>query len=327
MNKLITVQAAAELIRQGVALSLAGPESELDQLPAGNWIAGTSPYFMVSSGCMVSNQGHLFVTELSNIGNVRFASYGPNELAGISGNGPENGFALTIIPAGSQSLQKFAAEAADFEGAFVKPAVGWIAGIHLSQLGKQTPKVYDGRTATKYEDRAVVAYVELPADKIASIEIVNLFEPNEGDVLHFKDTSFNVTDCEVNGETVNFASYLHEHGLADGKLPLVGDFAGAHINVSLQQVGAPGSSVALYAPVFPGVNYHFAKPVADYAKAFRQRLADQDKHGLLLSCNCILNFVFGELEGKSIGAVEGPITFGEIGYQLLNQTMVMLKIS
>ncbi|MBX9868354.1 MAG: hypothetical protein K2X63_01015, partial [Burkholderiaceae bacterium] len=68
MNQLITVQAAAELIRQGVALSLAGPESELDQLPAGNWIAGTSPYFMVSSGCLVSNQGQLFVTDLSAIG-------------------------------------------------------------------------------------------------------------------------------------------------------------------------------------------------------------------------------------------------------------------
>ncbi|MEO0003956.1 MAG: hypothetical protein RLZZ22_1648, partial [Pseudomonadota bacterium] len=47
---------------------------------------------------------------------------------------------------------------------------------------------------------------------------------------------------------------------------------------------------------------------------------------VVFSCNCILNFLFGELEGKAIGGVEGPITFGEIGYQLLNQTMVAVRL-
>ena len=37
------------------------------------------------------------------------------------------------------------------------------------------------------------------------------------------------------------------------------------------------------------------------AAAFRARLADQSTDGLALSCNCILNFVFGGLEGKAIG--------------------------
>jgi hypothetical protein len=59
-----------------------------------------------------------------------------------------------------------------------------------------------------------------------------------------------VETCQVNGETVRLADYLRSRGLAHGRLPLVGDFAGAHINVSLQQVGE--DSVSLYAPVFPG---------------------------------------------------------------------------
>ncbi len=46
MNQLISVQAAAEMIRSGKSISVAGPESALDQLPAGNWIGGTIPYFM-----------------------------------------------------------------------------------------------------------------------------------------------------------------------------------------------------------------------------------------------------------------------------------------
>jgi len=326
MNELLSVQEASELIRRGQALSVAGPESALDQLPSGNWIGGTIPYFMVSSGGVVANEGKVFVNDLSATGKVTFASYGVEDLAGIAGNGPGNGFALTIIPAGSASHQKFAAEAANFPDAFVKPTVGWIAGVHLSEIGKKTPKVYDGRTLSKYEDRAVVAYVELPDDKLASIEIVNLFEPDDGDVLHFHETSFGVRQCEVNGKSVNFAQYIRERGLEHGKLPLVGDFAGAHINVSLQTVGAAGEAVVLYAPVFPGVDYRFAKPVENYAAAFRARLETQDSAGVAFSCNCILNFVFGELEGKAIGGVEGPVTFGEIAYQLLNQTLVAVRI-
>jgi hypothetical protein len=45
------------------------------------------------------------------------------------------------------------------------------------------------------------------------------------------------------------------------------------------------------------------------------------------SCNCILNYLYGELEGKRTGALKGPMTFGEVAYQLLNQTMVYLKVS
>jgi len=326
MNQLITVQAAIELIATGTPLSIAGPETELDKLPDGNWIGGTIPYFMVPEGGVVLQEGQVFVTDISGVGKVSFASYGPDELDKISANCPENGIAITIIPAGSRSHQQFAQDAANYENAFLKPTVGWISGVHLSQLGTVTPKVYAGSGSAKSDDRAVVAYVELPADKLPSIEIVNLFEPDNGDLLHFTSTGFEVTDCLVNGKVTNFAAYIRSKGLDHGKLPLVGDYTGARINASLQSVGEAGGKVALYAPVFPGVDYHFASPVADYAQSFRARLATQQADGLLMSCNCILNFLFGELEGKSIGGVGGPITFGEIAYQLLNQTMVTVRV-
>lgn len=326
MNALITVAAAAEMIRRGVPLSLAGPESALDQLPAGPWIGGTIPYFMTASGGVVVTEGHVFATELSPIGEISFASYGPDELAGISGHAPDNGFAIAVIPAGSSSHTRFAADAANYEGAFLRPTVGWIAGVHLDDLGRVTPKVYDGRTATKHEDRAVVAYVSLPEDKLATVDIVNLFEPDGADLLQFPTAGFEVGDCLVNGESVNFADYVRQRGLDHGKLPLVGDFAGAHVNASLQSVDPAGGKVMLYAPVFPGVDYHFAKPVSDYAAAFRARLAAADDSGAVMACNCILNFMFGELEGKAIGGLAGPATFGEIAYQLLNQTMVVVRV-
>ena len=43
MNELISVAAAAELIRNGVALSIAGTAGALRALPAGPWIGGTIP--------------------------------------------------------------------------------------------------------------------------------------------------------------------------------------------------------------------------------------------------------------------------------------------
>ena len=172
----------------------------------------------------------------------------------------------------------------------------------------------------------VMAYVTLPDERLASVEIVNLFEPDDGDVLRFDSTSFEVDSCEVNGRRVNFAQYIRERRLDGGTLPLVGNFAGAHLNVSLQTVGEAGGKVQLYAPVFTDVDYRFARPVGDYAAAFRARLAQQQADGIVWSCNCILNFLFGDLEGKAIGGLGGPVTFGEIAYQLLNQTLVAVRI-
>ena len=326
MNQLISTQAAIELIGKGAQLSIAGPEAELDQLPAGNWIGGTIPYFLVPEGGKVVQQGMVFVTDISGNGAVTFASYGPDELESISGRCPENGIAITIIPAGSRSHQKFAEDAASYENAFLKPTVGWISGVHLSELGTVKPKVYAGTTLTKSDDLAVVAYLTLPADKLPSIEIVNLFEPDNGDLLQFTGTGFEVTDVLVNGKPTNFAAYIRSRNLENGHLPLLGDYTGARINVSLQSVGDAGGKVALYAPVFPGIDYHFARPVGDYAQSFRNKIASQPLDGLVLSCNCILNFLYGELEGKAIGGAAGPTTFGEIAYQLLNQTMVTLRV-
>ena len=324
-NELMTTGQAAALIGRGAQLAIAGPRTELEQLPAGNWIAGTIPYFMLHEGGSVITSGHVFVTDLTPIGEVRFAYQPADDLDGISRNGPENGFAFTIIPAFSSAHQKFAADAASYEAAFLKPTMGWISGLHLSDLGTEKPLVFDGRTHTAHDDGAVVAYVTLPDDQAAQLEIVNLFEADGTDVLTFDETSFSVHDCTVNGSPAKFADYVRSRGLEHGRLPLVGDYAGARVNVSIQAIADDGS-VSFYAPVFPGVEYQFAKDVPDYAGAFREKLASVSPDGVVLGCNCILNFLYGELEGKAIGGIAGPVTFGEIAYQLLNQTLVMVRI-
>jgi hypothetical protein len=77
--------------------------------------------------------------------------------------------------------------------------------------------------------------------------------------------------------------------------------------------------------VFGGIEYRLAAPLSDYAAAFRQAVGESHEDAAF-ACNCILNYVYGELEGRSIGRVFGPMTFGEIACQLLNQTLGCLTI-
>ncbi len=163
----------------------------------------------------------------------------------------------------------------------------------------------------------------MPLKSDPLIEIVNIFHADGQDTIRFYEAGFHPEFCEVNGERRIFADYVRERGREACDLPLVGDFAGARINASLKHVGDEG--VSLYAPVFPGVDYAFAAPVGDYAAAFREALTAQPLDGAAWSCNCILNFLFGKLDGVAIGGIAGPVTFGEIAYQLLNQTMVIVR--
>ena len=325
MNSLISVSDAALLIRDGLSLSIAGEESCLDRLPTGRWVGGTIPYFMAPEGGL-KTKDRVFVTQLPESGATSFAHYPTDRLEGLVANAPANGFSLAIVPAFSRAHARFAQDCRSYEDAFLKPTVGWIAGIDLDDFGKRTPKIYDGMTGRKYEDGAVVAYVSLPSSQLASIDIVNIFEPDGVDVLRFDKPGFSASACLVNGKSVKLAAYLAERGNAVGRLPLVGDFAGAHANVSFQSIDAQSGEVKLYAPVFPDVEYWLARPVGDYARTLNDKLHAMEDVQVAFSCNCILNYVYGELEGKKVGRLSGPMTFGEIGYQLLNQTFVALRI-
>lgn len=322
INALLPLDEVAALIRGGAVLSIAGRPAALAALPAGQWIGGTTPYFMTEAGGVVVDDDKVFVTDFSNFPDVSVASYDARSLERISADAPDNGFALAILPYDSECHHRFATEAADYPMAFLKPTVGWIAGYDLSDA-QGFASVTDGTTAKAHRDRAVVLHVTLPEDRMVQVEIVNLFAADGADVIRFDAISATPARCRVDGVEVDFADYVRGRGREDGTLPLVGDFSGGRINASIREIA--GDVVKLYSPVYPGVDYHFAAPVSDYAGEFRAALGSAGDSETLWSCNCILNFLFGDLEGKAIGGVAGPITFGEIAYQLLNQTLVRVR--
>jgi hypothetical protein len=322
-SKLYDIHSVAKRIEAGEKLFLAGHEEALKQLPQGFWMAGTIPYFMAEAGGEMSKE-RVYVTALDPIfEEVTLVEYDADSLSNVYKEIPDNGVGMIVIPAMSQTHLSFALNAPKYEGFASKPLVGWISGVHLDELGVVTPKVFNGRTGRSIEDGALVMCGKLPASKVADVNILNIFKQGDGDRIEFKADGFSATEAIVNGETVDFARYIEEKKL-DTRLPLVADYSGAMVNTSFQSVGE--GKVDFYAPVFAGLTYKHAAPVEDYVGEFTRQLEGFDGGTILFSCNCILNYLYSELEGKQTGGITGPITFGEIAFQLLNQTLAYISI-
>ncbi len=321
---LLTRDEVENLIDRNEILLLAGDERLLKTLAKGRWIAGTIPYFMSEQGGLSTDQ-KIFATSLPDfIKDLQIKIYAENELSMIPKDAPDSGFSMIILPALSAVHAAYAEKAPNIDGIFFKPIIGWVAGIHLDDVGKITPKVYNGLTGEMSENKAVVMHVTLPKNKIAQIGIINIFKQGDGDTIEFDSEGFSVKECLIDGRKRNFCEYIISNKI-NTKLPLVANYSGAMVNVSFRAVDEPNKAVHFYAPVFKGVQYKIADPVEDYVKDFTAQL-DKERINPLFSCNCILNYLYSELESKKTGNITGPITFGEIAYQLLNQTLTYMEI-
>lgn len=323
-NKMYTIDELSHLINQGKTFFLAGDEDALKKLPRGQWIAGTIPYFMSDTGGLVTKE-KIFATEVpSYAAGITIKSYDETSVANVYKEAPRNGFSMIIIPALTNIHLSFANNAPDYQDFASRPLVGWISGVNLNDLGKITPKVFNGLTGEISETKAIVMQVELSSEYVAEIGIVNIFEQGSSDTIEFTESGFSAKEAKINGVKTNFAEYCVKNNI-DVKLPLVADYAGAMINVSFQNIDGENKKVEFYAPVFTGVQYKQASAISNYINSFTESLP-KNSDQILFSCNCILNFLYSELEGKKTAEITGPITFGEVAYQLLNQTMVYLNI-
>jgi hypothetical protein len=320
-----TIQQVKDLLASGRSLVLAGEEDLLRAVPRGRWIGGTIPYFMTADGGKTSRDG-IFIEEVPSYAHPRApVAYDVATIPRIGEDAPDNGYTILILPAFTEIHQTYALRAPEFKDLFLKAVAGWISGIHLDDLGKKTPKVFNGATGEVHADRGVALHIDLPETHRAQIGIVNIFEPGDGPEIRFPASGFEARDCTVDGERQSFSKYVVSQRI-DTRLPLVANFCGAMINVSIQAVDPVASSVKLYAPVFEGVSYHFAKPVENYPQRFAAAIPSEISDPVF-TCNCVLNYLYGDLEHRRTGTLLGPMTFGEIAFQLLNQTLVHVTVS
>jgi hypothetical protein len=324
MNRLSNRAETVAMIEAGKRLLLAGDEAMLASLPSGAWIGGTIPYFMTEEGGLSTTE-KIFVTVLPEVVTGHLVRvYEHDNLALLANDHPGHGFSILLLPAFSEIHASFAENVTNYSGIFDRPLVGWISGVALSDIGKVMPKVFDGTTGLCSATQAVVLHVELPEDHLAMVDIVNPFPQGSGPAISFARTGFSTSTALIDGVPTGFAAYIAAQAI-DTRLPLVADYHGALINVSIQSIDADSGQVSFYAPVFSNVTYRFAEPIEDYADRFISQLQSCGAP-ILFSCNCVLNYLYGELAGKRTGSLTGPMTFGEIAYILLNQTAIYLTV-
>jgi hypothetical protein len=320
-----TIEEVSELIVGGKTLFLAGSEKVLRKLPPGDWIAGTIPYFVTQNGGLITHDLIHATVLPQGASRISIVSYDKSNFHEMPRHYYGNGFTFIVMPAFSEVLKCYAENCTSWPGLFDQPVVGWVSGVDLKQ-NNLSPLVVNGRTLEFFQDRALAIHVELAPEFFAKADIINIFKPGQGDVITFPSSGFRAKTAIINGQERDFKSYLKEQKV-DLQLPLVANYMGALVNVSfVSNEGKANEEVEFYAPVFAGVEYRLARPIRDYENEFQKAIKSHPFENSLFTCNCILNFVYANLEGKRIGSVSSPMTFGEIAYMLLNQTMVYVTI-
>ncbi|MDR1496314.1 MAG: hypothetical protein LBS67_05290 [Clostridiales Family XIII bacterium] len=318
----LTLEQTIREIEAGKLLHIAGAEKLLRLLPEGNWIGGSTEHFLTEEGGTVTDKLLNVVT--LPFEEYRISSYDVDTIEHITADVYGNGLTIVVLPFNSDVHTKYALDSDEFEDFFTNAICGWISGYNIVS-DRHVAVTANGKAGEISETDAVALHIGLPDGKTAKIDMINIFEPDmEKPVVIFKGDSLDVNRCIVDGEEVNFAQYLRESNI-NTNLPLVGDYSGTGVNISFRDIST--NMVHLYAPVKAGVEYRFARDLEDYEGAFKDKLTSIDHKEYIFACNCILNFVNGRMRGKDIGGLYGPVTFGEVAWKVVNQTLVYAVVS
>jgi hypothetical protein len=317
-----TVAELTAMIRAGRILLLAGAESLLTQLPAGCWIGGTATAFLTQDGG-TTERNRIFYSDLTEHAQAAETQLlDTRALPSLARHYPENGFSVLILPGLSEILLHFTRDGAEYPGLFNSPLIGWISATDPAGAEPARAKIFAGH-GQAHAERGALMHVSLPRAQVAQIDIVNLFSAGKGAEITFPEDGSSATSCLIDGTPHNLAAYIASHRI-DPHLPLITDYNGAAMNVSIRAVDE--ERVECFLPVFKTLNYRFATPLTDFPAAFDRALATIEPGDIAFACTCVLNYAQARLEGRRTGPFTGPVTFGEIVYIALNQTFACLSI-
>ena len=311
---LYTVEEVSSMILNGDKLLLAGNVGLLSQLPRGDWVGGSTPYFVLYPEQMVESDEKLFVSCLPDfIEKIEISEYDSQSIRNIYCEAPQNGFTVLIIPFGSPVFSDFAVNATGYKDFARYPLCGWVAGQPLEIIHTEKSYTASGTGPNVYSDKAVAMHISLPANKYAELHMFHPFEQSDGDVITFDYSGQIIKDAFINGVKRNLAEYLREIKFDTDSLPLVANYSGAMMNISCYAVND---------------ELHFSAPVLEHMEYRIAKINDQlpepelDSNKIAFSVCCVINFLQPEFCRKYMKKLNGPVVFGEIAYQLLNQTTV-----
>jgi hypothetical protein len=303
------------MIREGKHLLLAGDIGVLSGLPEGNWIGGTTTFFIQRPSQRINSTDKIFVCELPEyVVKTVIREYDAASIRHIYTDAPENGFTVLIMPFNSPPSREFAFNAGSFSDFAARPVCGWVAGGY-SKATILTDKCYaaSGAGNRPFTDKAVAMHITFPENKYAELCIFNPYKQGTGDEITFDYSSMIAKDAFINGKKRNLAAYLRETGFVPN-VPFVANYAGAMLNVECFAI--ENDEVFMAAPFFPGITYKISE--------IDGNIADPELTGseIIFSVTCIVNYMNPDFCERYLTKMNGPVVYGEIAYQLLNQTTV-----
>ena len=314
-----TLDETIALINKKKLLHISATQDLLRKLPKGNWIGGSAECF--ATDLKTDNaKDKLWVFEM-DFETYNIKTYTTNTISMFTSDTYPNGFSIIIMPGKTKLVQSFAKNAPHYKDIFLKSVVGWVAGSE----NDEAPFVVNGQTGELLTNEAVILNVALPDDKIAVVNVVNIFTANESSpVIEFETEAFQAKNCLIDGADEILTDYAESHHI-NLQFPLIGEYYGSEVNTTMTDI-SDDKVVDVAAPLFKGIKYRFSKPLDNYADAFVNKINNIKDKDCIFSCNCISNKFFGKLDEYDLGGFYGPYVYGEIAYQLMNQTLVYLQI-
>ena len=315
---LFTPDEVSAMILAGDKLLLAGDAKLLSQLPAGNWIGGSTPFFILYPENRTTSFDKIFVSQLpSFVTKVEVREYDETNIQTIFKDGQQNGFTVLIMPYASPVAVEYSINATNYEDFAIYPVCGWISGQPLEIIMTEKSYTASGLAPGVLSEKGVAMHITLPESKYAEVHIFNPYKQGDGDGITFEESSLMVKDAMINGEKRNFAEYLRGIGY-DMQMPLIANYSGAMINDVICAID--GAEVPMSAPVFKHVDYRLG--LVDDNIVEPTLLSEK----IIFSVTCIGNFIQPHICEQYLRKMNGPVVFGEIAYQQIGQTTVYVTV-
>jgi len=314
---LTTLEDTIGKIEKGSPLMIAGLKETLEQLPKGNWIGGTIPFFNHGE-----QENMLEISTIpEGVRKVKLKVYSIDNIHYIRHDAYDKGFSLLILPAESRIHHSFAMNSRDYPFQNKGTLAGWVAGYPQDKTDEAY--VIYGPNGTWFQDKAVVLHSELKELYSAELETLNLFEPGEGPDIQFKESGFSCKELIFNGSEQDLASFRKEFP-SDMNTPLISMEVQRTGNVSIRELSE--NRLSFYAPVFRDQTYRMAQTIPRYHETFQEklRIMQEETEQTVFTCNCVLNHLQAGADEDELH--HGPVSFGEIAEHLLNQTALTLRI-
>ena len=312
MNEMMSVAQAAQRIKAGAVMAIAGPAAALEQLPNGRWIGGTT-IFAPSD----PRGKTLFCTTFPQASDATTIFRDVADFPNISDGYHVNGVTLMMVPAFSFAHAEFLAEGAHYPHLFDQPLGLWVTGVARDDLGLSAPMMFDGATGRGYDEGAVMLHIGGGAGGVLALDMLNILAPADLPevAISFAADGFTATTAQVNGEEVNLAQYLTAQGI-DPQRPLVTQSATEIVTIGMQSIDDAAGVVWLRAPVTAGAIYSLARAPGIYSRAFEFNVgADEDAP---MTTNVTVNSLYGGLDAYH---AQNCTTFGDSAHLLLSKTL------